>query len=115
MSTIKPKKRKKEKVADSCEKVAHYPHSNHSELLPRLNRIQGQLIGIQKMIQDQRYCVDILVQFRAVMAALRSVEVSVFRKHLQHCVTSALHLKDEKQVDQKIKELTELLFRRTSL
>ncbi len=67
------------------------------------------------MIQDSRYCVDILVQFRAVMAALRSIEVSIFEKHIQHCLASALHSKDKKQIDKKMKELTDLLLRRTSL
>lgn len=67
------------------------------------------------MIGDGRYCVDILVQFRAAMAALRTVEVGVFEKHLEHCLSAALHSKDKKQIDVKIKELTELLTRRTSL
>lgn len=92
-----------------------HTHPDHSEFLPRLNRVEGQLSGIQKMIQEERYCVDILVQFRAVMAALRSVEVSIFERHLQHCLSSALLSNDKKQVDKKIQELTELLSRRTSL
>ncbi len=84
-------------------------------LAPRLNRVGGQLSGIQKMVDEKRYCVDILVQFRAVMAALRSIEVSIFEKHLEHCVSDALLSRDKKQVKEKIKELTELLSRRTSL
>ncbi len=114
MPTEKPKRLRKEKVAGCCAPI-HLPHPDHSEYLPRLNRIEGQLSGIQKMIQDGRYCVDILVQFRAVMAALRSVEVSIFDKHLEHCLSSALYSKDKKQIDQKLKELMNLLLRRTSL
>lgn len=114
MKTTKLKRATKE-TAECCEAQAHQPHPDHAEYLPRLNRVEGQLAGIQKMIHDGRYCVDILVQFRAVMAALRSVEVSIFEKHLQHCLASALHSKDKKQIDEKIKELTDLLSRRTSL
>lgn len=90
-------------------------HPDHSALIPNLNRVKGQLDGIEKMITDQRYCVDILVQFRAAMAALRKIEVTMFEKHLEHCLSSAMLSKDQKQVDEKIKELMELLSRRTSL
>lgn len=107
MSTPKPKKPRK-----SCEKHAH---PDHSGFLPRLKRIGGQVGGIEKMIEEGRYCVDILVQFRAVMAALRSVEVSIFEKHLEHCLSSAMHSRDEKLIEEKIKELSGLLIRRTSL
>lgn len=90
-------------------------HPDHSKHLPRLKRVQGQLQGIERMIQDERYCVDILIQFRAVMAALRAVEVTMFETHLQHCVSQALESKDKKQIQAKISELTKLLSRRTSL
>lgn len=96
-----------------CEPAIHHP--DHSEYLPRLNRVEGQLSGIQKMIQEGRYCVDILIQFRAAMAALRTIEVGIFERHLQHCLSSALLSQDKKQVEEKIKELTDLLTRRTSL
>ncbi|MBS1960457.1 MAG: metal-sensitive transcriptional regulator [Bdellovibrionales bacterium] len=114
MSTAKLKKPDKINHKNQCCEIEG-KHPDHSEFLPRLNRIEGQLCGIQKMIQERRYCVDILVQFRATMAALRSVEVSVFERHLQHCVSDALHSKDKKQIQEKIKELTDLLTRRTSL
>jgi len=115
MTTSKAKKSSSKKTQNCCETHSPEPHPDHAEYLPRLNRVEGQLAGIQKMIRDQRYCVDILVQFRAAQAALRSVEIEIFEKHLQHCLASALHSKDKKQVDEKIKELTDLLSRRTSL
>jgi CsoR family transcriptional regulator, copper-sensing transcriptional repressor len=115
MSTSKPGKPKKSKHPECCEIPEGHTHPSHSEFLPRLKRVQGQVAGIEKMIVDERYCVDILVQFRAAMAALRSVEVSIFEKHLKHCLSSALLSKDQKQIDVKIKELGELLSRRTSL
>ena len=117
-SKIQPKKQTSKNTRahtkGCCEERSH-EHPDHTEFLPRLNRVEGQLAGIQNMISDGRYCVDILVQFRAVMAALRSVEVSIFERHLQHCLSLALLSKDKKQVDQKIQELTDLLSRRTSL
>jgi len=103
---------KSKKPSKHCEKHAH---PDHSEFLPRLKKVGGQVGGIEKMIGEGRYCVDILVQLRAVMAALRSVEVSIFEKHLEHCLHSAMLSKDEKQIQEKIKELTGLLIRRTSL
>lgn len=65
------------------------------------------------MIQERRYCVDILIQFRAAMAALRAVEVTIFETHLRHCVQSAMISQDEKLIETKIHELTELLARRS--
>ena len=67
------------------------------------------------MVTDQRYCVDILIQFRAAMAALRAIEVSVFETHLHHCVNSALLSKNKKEAQKKIRELTQLLARRSTL
>lgn len=117
MRSTAPKKKKPPTQAASCcsPSEVDQQHPDHTEFTPRLNRVGGQLSGIQKMIDDRRYCVDILVQFRAVMAALRSIEVSIFEKHLEHCVKDALLSKDKKQVAGKIKELTELLSRRTTL
>ena len=94
---------------------AEHSHPDHSYVLTRLSRVQGQLSGIEKMIQDRRYCVDILVQFRAAMAAMRNLEVEVFGTHLRHCVADAVRSRDPKDVDRKIEELTELLIRRTQL
>lgn len=104
-----PMKQKKNRLdSRNCCEQKHVTHSHpeHLEFLPRLNRISGQIVGIQKMIEDKRYCVDILVQFRAVMAALRSIEIGIFEKHLQHCLSSAMLSNDKKQVNEKIKELT---------
>ncbi len=116
MSPSKIKKTAKtSKNTECCEVPSLAPHPDHSEFLPRLSRVQGQISGIEKMISDGRYCVDILVQFRAAMAALRAVEVSIFEKHLKHCLSSAFLSKDKQQIEEKINELTELLSRRTSL
>jgi DNA-binding FrmR family transcriptional regulator len=93
----------------------HPEHPDHSAYLPRLKRARGQIDGVARMIGEQRYCVDILVQLRAAMAALRAIEASIFESHLEHCVSSALLSIDRKEAERKIRELTELLSRRTSL
>ena len=113
MAPLKSKKVKSSEKHNCC--APDLPHPDHSEFIPRLKRAQGQLAGIEKMIHERRYCVDILVQMRAAMSALRTVEVSIFEKHLEHCLRSALLSKDEKEIETKIKELTELLLRRSSI
>lgn len=76
---------------------------NHTENLPRLNRIIGQIEGIKKMIEGERYCTDILMQLRAVRSALKSVESNVLHKHIQHCIAQSFSSETDK--DKKIEEL----------
>lgn len=82
---------------------------NHCDNLPRLNRISGQIEGIKKMIEEGRYCPDILIQLRAVRSALKAVESHVLQTHLQHCVAQSFDSETEK--NQKIEEL-KMLFDR---
>ena len=110
-----PKKGTDSKLTCHAQNKGDQQHPDHSYALTSLNRVQGQLSGIEKMIQNRRYCVDILVQFRAAMAAMRNLEVEVFNTHLSHCVSDAVRLRNPKEVKQKIAELTELLIRRTQL
>lgn len=81
-------------------------HPNHMENIPRLNRISGQIEGIKKMIEDGRYCPDIICQLRAVRSAVKAVETNILHKHLQHCVAQSFASDTDKQ--QKIAELTML-------
>ncbi|MFW5728721.1 MAG: metal-sensitive transcriptional regulator [Spirochaetota bacterium] len=71
----------------------------------RLRRIEGQIAGIRRMIADDRYCVDIMNQTSAVVAALRSVEDLVMQNHLQTCVTDAIQGEDPTEKKDKIDEL----------
>lgn len=86
-------------------------HPCHSTELPKLNRISGQVEGIKKMIQEHRYCPDILTQLRAVRAALRTVESKILETHLQSCVAEALKSGNKKETDEKIAELKNLFKR----
>lgn len=86
-------------------------HPCHHDELKKLNRIAGQVEGIKKMIEDHRYCPDILTQLRAVRSALRSVEANVLETHLQHCVADAMMSGNEKDTAEKIAELKDLFKR----
>ena len=81
------------------------------EKLPRLNRIAGQIEGIQKMIRDQRYCPDILTQLHAVRSAVRNLEIQILDSHLSHCVTEAFQQSDQEKQKQKIEEIRQLIKR----
>ncbi|BDG06649.1 metal-sensitive transcriptional regulator [Anaeromyxobacter oryzae] len=78
--------------------------------LKRLRRIEGQVRGIQKMVEDGRYCADILTQVGAVQEALRSVGRELMRNHLKYCATNAIREGGEK-ADAMYDELLELVYR----
>ena len=84
-------------------------HPSHSDQVNRLNRIAGQVTGVVKMIEDQRYCADILTQIKAIKSAIRSVESNIVETHLNHCVTRAIEGKDKKASDEMINEIKEIL------
>jgi DNA-binding FrmR family transcriptional regulator len=65
-------------------------HAHHKDQLSRLRRIEGQVKGVQRMVEEGRYCVDVLTQLRAVRAAVRKVEEGILRAHIEHCVAGAL-------------------------
>lgn len=78
--------------------------------LKRLRRIEGQLRGIQKMVDEDRYCADILTQISSVHEALRSVSRELMRNHLRHCAASAISAGGEER-DAMYDELLEMMFR----
>jgi len=88
-------------------------HASHSSQLARLNRIQGQVGGLVRMVEQERYCVDILTQLRAVRAALKKVEDGVLQEHVRHCVAGAVSSDAQGEGQEKIEELFEVLSRYT--
>lgn len=86
-------------------------HTGHHDELKRLARIRGQIDGISRMIEEDRYCVDILVQMRAVHAALRKVEEQLLRGHVKHCVADALKASDANAGQERLDELFDVLGR----
>jgi CsoR family transcriptional regulator, copper-sensing transcriptional repressor len=75
------------------------------ELTKRLHRIEGQVRGIERMVEDDRYCLDILTQIAAVNTALESVAFKVLDDHVNHCVADALASGDAKAAAKKSEEL----------
>jgi DNA-binding FrmR family transcriptional regulator len=84
-------------------------HGNRKSQLSRLGRIEGQVRGVARMVEDDRYCIDVINQVRAVRAALDKVEQEILHDHLQHCVAHAFHGGDERERQVKIDELMEVL------
>ena len=83
-------------------------HPSYENQLVRLKKVEGQVRGIQTMIEEQRYCMDILSQIRAVTGALRKIESGILESHLQHCVNDAITSTNTKEAAAKIKEITRL-------
>ncbi len=78
----------------------------------RLKRIEGQVRGIARMIEEDRYCIDVLTQIRAVRAALRGVVDVVLKDHVEHCVEGAIASGDGADQRRKVQELLTVLTQR---
>ncbi|MBU2648045.1 metal-sensitive transcriptional regulator [bacterium] len=87
-------------------------HPNHESQINRLNKIEGQVKGIKKMILDRRYCVDILNQLKAVKAAIHKVEQGILKVHIQSCLKNAVSSGNNQSVQEKIDEVMALLEKR---
>lgn len=79
--------------------------------LNRLRRIEGQVRGLQKMVAEERYCADIVVQIASAQEALRSVSRALMQNHLRHCATEAIRSGNERQVSAQYEELLELIYK----
>lgn len=79
------------------------------EHLRRLRRIEGQVRGLQRMIDSDQYCIDVLTQIAAATRALQSVSIVLLEQHLRHCVRQAV--RDGEQVDERIQEATAAIAR----
>ena len=84
---------------------------DHSAQIVRLNRIEGQIRGISKMIQEERYCVDILTQIRSASSALAKVQENIFKGHLESCVKDSLEGSDSQDRQAKVDEILDILSR----
>jgi CsoR family transcriptional regulator, copper-sensing transcriptional repressor len=85
---------------------------NKPDLLARLNRIEGQVRGITRMIEEGRYCIDVLTQINAARAAMAKVQSEMLKTHLNHCIEGAIASGDTDDQRAKARELIELLERR---
>jgi CsoR family transcriptional regulator, copper-sensing transcriptional repressor len=82
-------------------------------LIKRLHRIEGQVRGIERMVEEDRYCIDVLTQIAAVTTALESVAFRVLDDHVNHCVSGALASGDSEQAAAKSRELLDAVHRFT--
>ena len=80
-------------------------------VVTRLSRIEGQVRGIARMVEDGRYCIDVLTQVSAVKAALERVEAEILKDHAAHCVAEAIRSGSAKEQRKKFDELVELFGR----
>jgi DNA-binding FrmR family transcriptional regulator len=87
---------------------------DHSDTLSALRRIEGQVRGVQRMVEDKKYCIDILNQVAAVKGALAAVEKRILERHFQHCVKNAMASHSETDTAEKITEIMDLINKRIS-
>jgi len=80
------------------------------DYLKRLRRIEGQARGLQRMVEDEKYCIDILTQVAAMTKALQAVSLGLLEEHMSHCVVDAAR-QSEEQGQEKVKEATEAIAR----
>ena len=87
------------------EKRTYGYHDDKPALVKRLHRIEGQVRGIERMVDEDRYCIDILTQIGAVNTALESLAFKILDDHVRHCVSGALTSGDEADAHEKTEEL----------
>ena len=91
--------------------MTHGYAKNKTALVRRLHRIEGQVRGIERMVEDDRYCIDILTQIAAVNTALESLALKMLDEHVRHCVAGAVTSGDEAEAHVKTEELLEAVQR----
>ena len=97
---------KRTKISKQTSTTAYHDHTSE---LKRLNRIMGQVQGVQNMIIEKRYCPEIVQQIKAVRAALKSLENNVIEGHIKHCVKTAILSKDPYVAAEKVEEILLLI------
>lgn len=83
--------------------------ADHMALLSRVSRIEGQVRGVKGMIEEGKYCVDILTQIKAARSALKSLELLVLEGHANHCLLNAVRSGSKSETEKKINEIMELI------
>jgi DNA-binding FrmR family transcriptional regulator len=83
--------------------------------LSRLNRVEGQVRGLANMVEGDRYCIDVVTQVQAIIAALKKVEGEILKDHISHCVEHAIKSGDKKAQREKVQELVQTLARARNL
>lgn len=84
-------------------------HPDHSSLVPRIRRAIGQLEAVERMVDERRYCPDIIQQLRAIQSAAKAIELEVLKAHLTNCIKDSAQSNQPKEFDKKLKELLQLI------
>lgn len=79
--------------------------ANHKNITRRLNIARGQIDGILKMVEEDRYCIDISNQLMAVISALKGINRDILSSHLSHCVVASMESQDEEEISEKMEEI----------
>ncbi len=95
---------------DGANALAVNPEAKRS-IGSRLKRIEGQVRGLQKMIEEERYCADVLMQLSSVQEALRGTGRALLHNHLKHCATEAIRSGDKDKAEAMYDELMELMYK----
>jgi DNA-binding FrmR family transcriptional regulator len=95
---------------DGTHAVTVDPEIKHA-INSRLRRIEGQVRGLQKMVEEERYCADVLMQLLSVQEALRGVGRALLHNHLKHCATEAIRSGNPEQAEAMYEELMDLMYR----
>ena len=85
--------------------MSHGYVSDKDVLVKRLHRIEGQVRGLERMVEEERYCIDILTQIAAVTTALESLSVKLLEDHVRHCVADALAAGDSEVAERKSEDM----------
>ena len=100
-------------MSDTTAPASYGYTPDKGALVKRLHRIEGQVRGIEKMVNDDRYCIDIITQIAAVSTALESVAFKILDEHVNHCVVGALSSGDPDVATEKSRELLQAVHRFT--
>ncbi len=92
-----------------CARTKHREEKENKDLITRLNRIEGQVRGIRKMVEDERYCVDILTQVAAVQAALNAFNKKLLNSHIHSCVVEDIKQDKSGAVDELCETIQKLM------
>jgi CsoR family transcriptional regulator, copper-sensing transcriptional repressor len=95
---------------DSAHDVSVDPEAKHA-IATRLKRIEGQVRGVQKMVEEERYCADVLIQLSSVQEALRATGRALLHNHLKYCASEAIRSGSAEQADAMYEDLLELMYR----
>lgn len=96
---------------NETRRAAHVEPETKAQVLARLKRIEGQIRGLQRMVEEEQYCGDVLVQVASVHEALRGAGKLLMHNHLRHCITGALQSGDERDRDAAYGEVLDLMYK----